>query len=43
MPILAFYDLTINKWAQLGIVVSFFFFFTLIAWAGLAFIRHQKR
>jgi hypothetical protein len=42
--VLAFYDLeSMNKWTQLGYEFLFFIAFFLLAWAALAFKRHQKR
>ncbi|CAK0783380.1 hypothetical protein CVIRNUC_006579 [Coccomyxa viridis] len=42
--VLEFYGLEKqNKWAQLGYESLFFAGFTFLAWAALAFVRHQKR
>eukprot|EP00884_Botryococcus_braunii_P014587 jgi/Botrbrau1/23129/Bobra.0243s0059.1 len=44
VEVLDFYSLTgLNKWGQLGYETIFFFAFFVLAWAALAFVRHQKR
>ena len=43
-PVLEFYGIDgVTKWRQAGIEVLFFAAFCVLAWAGLAFRRHQKR
>ncbi|KAK9904696.1 hypothetical protein WJX75_000743 [Coccomyxa subellipsoidea] len=44
LTVLEFYGLEKqNKWAQLGYESLFFIGFTILAWAALAFVSHQKR
>lgn len=44
VEVLQFYDLRgVNKWVQIGYECIFFAGFYVLAWAALAFFRHQKR
>jgi ATP-binding cassette, subfamily G (WHITE), member 2 len=44
VEVLDFYSLSgLNKWAQLGYETIFLIAFFVLAWAALAFMRHQKR
>jgi ATP-binding cassette, subfamily G (WHITE), member 2 len=44
IEVLEFYSLSgVDKWAQLGYESLFFVGFFVLAWAALAFIKHQKR
>lgn len=43
-PILTYFHLeTIDKWQQLGIIAAFFAGWSVVAWAALAFVKHQQR
>jgi ATP-binding cassette subfamily G (WHITE) protein 2 len=41
--VLNYYDLTLNKWAYLGIVIGFFFAWAVLCWFALTFVNHQRR
>ena len=44
IPIMQYYSIGAgSKWHQLGFEFIFFVVFFVLAWAALAFVRHQKR
>lgn len=43
-PIISYYEIDIlSRWGHLGVVAGFFFCWVLLAWIGLAYVKHQKR
>jgi len=43
IEVLEYFSLTQGPWFYLGIQIIFFVAFSFIAWAGLAFVRHERR